>query len=100
LSNILEISKAVTLVNALGLHARAAAKVMQTAAKFNAATRVTFQNQTASATSILDMMLLTAGYGQTIMITATGLEAEIAMAAIISLIKNGFNEEAKNNSSD
>jgi phosphocarrier protein HPr len=82
-----------TLINDLGLHARAAAQVVQCAAKFNS--RITLKNDRGSeadARSILDILYLAAGYGKQVVLTAEGADAAEALAEIEKLFTNGFGE--------
>jgi len=81
-----------TIVNSRGLHARASAKFVKCADRFNAAIIVTRDGQSAPGTSIMGLMMLAAGEGSTILVEATGPEAESAMAAISDLVASGFGE--------
>jgi len=84
----------VTLINELGLHARAAAQVVRCAAKFNS--RITLRREDrdveADSRSILDILYLAAGHGKHVIVTATGEDAEEALAEIETLFINGFGE--------
>ena len=82
-----------TIRNKKGLHARASAKFVQCAEKFDATMRVTRDGQTVGGTSIMGLMMLAAGQGTTIMIEAEGPEALQAVAAITALVEDGFGEE-------
>jgi len=82
-----------TLINELGLHARAAAQVVRCAAKFRS--RITLKNDRGSeadARSILDILYLAAGQGKEVVLIAEGTDAEDALAQIESLFINGFGE--------
>ena len=82
-----------TIVNSRGLHARASAKFVECADNFDAAElTVTRDGQSAPGTSIMGLMMLAAGEGSTILVEATGPEAESAMAAISDLVASGFGE--------
>jgi len=81
-----------TIVNSRGLHARASAKFVKCADNFNAAITVSRDGQSAPGTSIMGLMMLAAGEGSTILVEATGPEAESAMAAISDLVTSGFGE--------
>ena len=87
------IEKQVEIINKLGLHARAAAKLVSTAAKFGSRIEVEFGDQCADAKSIMAMMMLAASKGSSIQIRADGGDEEIAMATILSLINNYFDED-------
>jgi phosphocarrier protein len=81
-----------TIVNSRGLHARASAKLVKCADSFNAAVTVTRDGQSAPGTSIMGLMMLAAGEGSTILVEASGPEAENAIAAISDLVASGFGE--------
>ncbi len=82
----------VTVVNRLGLHARAAAKFVRTAERFDAEVRVTKDDVTVSGTSIMGLMMLAAATGSELELEATGPEAEAAIAALVDLVAAGFGE--------
>lgn len=79
--------------NAKGLHARAAAKFCKTVERFNAEVRVSRNGTEVAGTSIMGLMMLAAGRGSTIEISATGEDAAAAFEAVMSLIANKFDEE-------
>ena len=81
------------ITNKRGLHARASAKFVQTVERFNAELTVTRNGETVGGTSIMGLMMLSAGQGTTIVVSASGPEAEAAMAAISELVGSKFNEE-------
>jgi phosphocarrier protein len=81
------------IVNKKGLHARASARFVQTAERFDAAVFVTRGSETVGGTSIMGLMMLTAGPGTTITVEATGNEAAAAIAALAALVAGGFGEE-------
>jgi phosphocarrier protein len=81
------------IINKRGLHARASAKFVQTAEKFDAELTVTRNGESVGGTSIMGLMMLSAGIGTTIMVQASGREAEAAMNAITELLANKFGEE-------
>jgi phosphocarrier protein len=87
------ISKELLIINKRGLHARASAKFVQTVEKFSAEVWVTRGSETVGGTSIMGLMMLAAGPGTTIRVSATGPEAESAIAAITQLVESKFNEE-------
>jgi len=86
-------SAVLEIVNKKGLHARASAKFVQTAEKFNAAVTVTRAGETVGGTSIMGLMMLAAATGTTIKVEATGSEASAAIAALSQLVQSGFGEE-------
>ena len=81
------------IVNKKGLHARASAKFVQTVEKFNAAVRVTRGSETVGGTSIMGLMMLAAGPGTSVTVSAKGPEAQAAIDAIAALVADKFNEE-------
>ena len=81
------------ICNQRGLHARAAAKFVKLAGQFNAEIQVSRAGQTVSGLSIMGLMMLAAGPGMDIEISAHGPAAEIALAAIAALIENKFGED-------
>lgn len=87
-------AQSVTIVNELGLHARAAAKFVKLAATFSANIRVSKvgQNEQVSGSSILGLMMLSAGPGDQISISAEGNDADAAVAALHELVSAGFYE--------
>jgi phosphocarrier protein HPr len=83
----------IPIINKRGLHARASAKFVQMVERFNAEISVTRNGETVGGTSIMGLMMLSAGPGTSIVVSATGPEAETAMAALIELIGSKFGEE-------
>ncbi len=82
-----------TIVNKRGLHARAAARFVQTAERFEAEITVTKDSTTVGGTSIMGLMMLAAGPGSVIRVTAEGPDAEVALAALAELVDGMFGEE-------
>jgi len=87
------VKREVEIVNKKGLHARASAKFVQTAEQFDAAIIVTRGHETVGGTSIMGLMMLAAGPGSTIVIQATGKQAEKAVQTLCALVENRFGEE-------
>ncbi len=83
----------VEIVNKKGLHARASAKFVQCAEQFNADINVTRGNESVGGTSIMGLMMLAAGPGVTIAISATGKEAQAAVDALVELVSSRFGED-------
>ncbi|MCC7166101.1 MAG: HPr family phosphocarrier protein [Rhodospirillales bacterium] len=83
----------VTIVNRLGLHARAAAKFVKTAGAFDAEIFVTRKGQEVSGLSIMGLMMLAAGPGALLEIRTKGKEAEAALSALTDLINRRFDED-------
>ena len=86
------ITKDIQIVNKLGLHARAAAKLVHTAAKFRSDIKVRKGREEVDAKSILGILLLAAAKGSVITVTATGDDEGDALAAIEKLIAQRFDE--------
>jgi phosphocarrier protein HPr len=87
------LSRELAIVNKRGLHARASAKFVQTVERFNAEVWVTRGGETVGGTSIMGLMMLSAGPGTSIVVSAIGPEAEAAIDAITQLVAGKFNEE-------
>jgi len=87
-------SRSVTVVNQLGMHARAAARFVHLATRFEARIRVARQGREMDGKSILGLLLLAAARGSTITITADGADEEGAVAALTQLVETGFGEDA------
>jgi phosphocarrier protein HPr len=88
------LSRVLSIVNTKGLHARASAKFVQCAAKFDAQVTVAKDGSSVSGTSIMGLMMLGAGIGSEIAISATGREAAAAVAAISALVASKFGEDS------
>lgn len=86
-------SRSVAVVNQLGIHARAAAKFVHLAARFESRVRVARQGREIDGKSIMGILLLAAARGSTITITAEGGDEIDAIAALVSLVESGFGEE-------
>jgi phosphocarrier protein HPr len=87
------IVKHIPIVNQRGLHARASAKFVQTVEKFDAEVRVTRCGESVGGTSIMGLMMLAAGPGTSITVTATGNESAEVVAALEALVGARFGEE-------
>ena len=88
-----ELCEMVCLVNKRGLHARAAAKLVQVAAAFKAEIYVARDDMRVSASSIMGLMMLAAACGSTVRLCASGIDASTALDALSDLIKRKFDEE-------
>jgi len=87
------LSRSVTVVNQLGLHARAAAKFVHLATRFSARVRVARHGREIDGKSIMGILLLAAARGTTITITADGTDESDAVEALASLVEGGFGED-------
>lgn len=88
------LSRALLIENAKGLHARASAKFVQTAAKFQSKIWVTKDGTTVSGTSIMGLLMLAAARGTELDVVAEGPDAHEAMVAICSLVSGKFGEDS------
>lgn len=79
--------------NRLGLHARAAAQIVQTLAPFTAEVRLSKDDTTVDARSILGLMTLGAGQGSRVEVSCSGPDAPAALAALERLFARNFDEE-------
>lgn len=86
------IDRRVTICNARGLHARAAAKFVELAQGFEAVIHVTRDGETVNADSIMELLMLAASKGSEIKISTQGDEAEPAADALVALVEAGFHE--------
>jgi phosphocarrier protein len=82
----------VRIVNRLGLHARAAAKIVYVASRYRSNVALAFGNRHANARNILAVMLLAASMGSTITIETNGPDESEAMSAVTQLVSERFGE--------
>ena len=80
------------IVNKLGLHARASAKLTQVASAYSCEIWLTRNSWRVNAKSIMGVMMLAAGKGSTVTIEAEGADADQALAALLQLIADKFGE--------
>jgi phosphocarrier protein HPr len=86
------IERSVQIVNKNGLHARPAAEVVKTAAKFKSEITMVREDLEVNGKSIMGVMMLAAEFGATLMIRAHGPDAQQAVDAIVDLIAHKFGE--------
>jgi phosphocarrier protein HPr len=86
-------SQAVTVVNQLGMHARAAAKFVHLAGRFESRVRVARERREMDGKSIMGILLLAAARGSTITISADGADEQQAVQALVALVASGFGED-------
>ena len=79
--------------NRLGLHARAAAKFVHVATRFSSQIHVSREGKTMDGKSIMGILLLAAGAGASVVITADGADETDAVQELCRLIEGGFGEE-------
>ncbi len=87
-----QIRKLVTIINKLGLHARAAARFVQTASRYDCEISVVKGGKEVNGKSILGVMMLAAGKGTEIEIVTSGQQAEEAARRLENLINERFGE--------
>ena len=87
-------SAELTIVNKLGLHARASAKLTQVASGFKSEVWLSRNGRRVNAKSIMGVMMLAAGKGALVNVEAVGADAEAALSAIRQLIADKFGESA------
>ena len=85
-------SRTVTVVNELGMHARAAAKFVHMATRFQSHVRVKREAREMDGKSIMGILLLAAGRGSSIVISAEGPDEQAAVDALSALVDSGFGE--------
>jgi phosphocarrier protein len=82
------------IVNKLGLHARAAAKLVHTAGAFQSRVTVARDGEEVDAKSILGLMMMAAAQGSKVTVRCDGNDEEAALRAVTDLIANRFDEES------
>ncbi len=87
------IKKTLTIVNKLGLHARAATQLVQLANQFEAKIVLKKGDKEADASSVLGLMMLESHQGEQVDVLVNGCDAQAALAAIEELIEGKFNED-------
>ena len=87
------IEQDIEIINKLGLHARASAKLVNTASRFSSSVMIEFAGQQGDAKSIMSMMMLAASKGSMIKLTIDGNDEQEAMTAVTTLINNYFDED-------
>ena len=86
------ISKNLTILNKLGLHARAAAKLVALSNNFKSEIMLVKDNKSADARSIMKLLMISASKGSVLQVKITGKDQEEAMGSIEKLFLNGFDE--------
>lgn len=82
----------ITIINKLGLHARAAAKLVSTSSAFGCDVRASCNGRTVDAKSIMAVMMLAAGRGTELQLRCDGEDEEQALQALVDLINGRFGE--------
>jgi phosphocarrier protein len=83
----------IVIPNTLGLHARAAAKFVNLASQFKSEITLTRNGQDVNGKSIMGIMMLAAGKGSKLQLSADGADEQSALAALRALIDNRFGED-------
>jgi|SRR5579862_7697692 len=91
LSRIMQ-TRQVKITNRLGLHARAAAKIVKVASRFRSSVSLVVDDRRASARSMLAVMMLAASMGSVVRLETRGPDEAAAMTAMVKLIGDGFGE--------
>lgn len=86
------LSKELTIVNKLGLHARAASRFVSCTSRFASEVRVHKGGRSVDGKSIMSVMMLAAGQGSVLTVQADGPDEHDALAAVEKLINDGFGE--------
>ena len=87
------ITRIMKIVNEKGLHARASAKFVQLVEKYDATVKVSRNDDSAGGDSIMGLMMLAAGIGTSITVSATGPEAKQVVDALDALVSGKFGED-------
>lgn len=89
----MKVEKDITIINRLGLHARACAKLVKAAAHYESRVELLQGEESADAKSIMSLMMLAAPQGSQLTLKAEGADAQAAAAEIMQLINERFGEE-------
>ena len=87
------VERRVTVVNAHGIHARPAAEIVKTAARFSSAIKLEKDGLEVNGKSIMGVMMLAAECGSEVIIRAEGADADAALDALAALIASRFGEQ-------
>jgi phosphocarrier protein len=88
------VTRSVTVSNRLGLHARAAAKFVHLASRFQSHVKVSRGSQTMDGKSIMGILLLAAATGTSLTVSTDGEDEQAALEALCGLVQSGFGEDA------
>lgn len=86
-------SKSITIINKLGLHARAAARLVQVASGFDCDINISLNGKKVNGKSIMGIMMLAASRGSVVEVTTSGPDEKKAMSGLEALIESRFGEE-------
>ena len=87
------IQQELEIINQLGLHARAAAKLVKLSSSFSSSIDIEKEGQRVNSKSIMGVMMLAASHGSKVTIFADGDDEQEALAAVVDLINRRFDEE-------
>lgn len=87
------LSRDIEIINKLGLHARAASKLVKLASEFESELNIEKDDQSVSCKSIMGVMMLAASCGSQVRLHADGVDAQLAMNALCELIERRFDED-------
>ena len=90
------VTRSVEVTNALGLHARAAARFVHLATRFSSQIRVSRESKVMDGKSIMGILLLAAARGTRLTISADGPDETTAVDSLVQLVESGFGEESWN----
>ncbi len=85
----------VTICNDLGMHARAASRLVECANRFESEVSVSYRGRTVNGKSIMGVLMLAAACGATIHLEASGSDEDVALQALCELVESGFGEIAE-----
>jgi phosphocarrier protein HPr len=88
----MSVERSVKIVNEAGIHARPAAEIVKTAARFKSEIVIVKDGLDVNAKSIMGVMMLAAECGSTVLLKADGEDAQAALDAIAQVIESGFGE--------
>ena len=88
----MKLQRQTEVINRLGLHARASAKLVKSAGRYTSSIQIGTDSETVNGKSIMGLMMLAATQGTTMTITIEGEDAESAMRDIVGLFENRFDE--------
>lgn len=86
------LENSITIINKLGLHARAAAKLVSTASAFSSKVKISFNGKEVDGKSIMSVMMLAASQGSEVLLKVHGDDEQAAMSALQELINDYFGE--------
>jgi phosphotransferase system HPr (HPr) family protein len=91
-NDAMKLERQTEVINRLGLHARASAKLVKSAGRYTSSIQIGTNSETVDGKSIMGLMMLAATQGTTMTITIEGEDAESAMHDIVGLFENRFDE--------